>query len=77
MDTGAHLLLVRPIAESGSSGLIDDALHIQACYAASVLCCLPLPVVEVRCSSTSAFTSVMSFWAKPFNRSRKASHPGQ
>ena len=51
---GPHLLLVRSVAEGGSSGLVDDALHIQPCYAASILGCLPLPIVEVSCTITSA-----------------------
>lgn len=54
-----HLLLIRSIAEGGSSRLIDYALHIQACYTTGILCCLPLPIVEVSCIITSAVSQLL------------------
>ena len=47
---GADLFLVCSIAESSSSGLIDDALDIQTSDAASILGCLPLTIIEVCCT---------------------------
>ena len=47
---GADLFLVCSIAESSSSGLINDALDIQTGDAASILSCLPLTIIEVCCT---------------------------
>ena len=47
---GADLFLVCSIAESSSSGLVNDALDIQTSDAASILSCLPLTIIEVCCT---------------------------
>ena len=44
---GLVALLLKPIGQRCSCGLVDDPQHVQATDLASVLCCLPLGVIEV------------------------------